>query len=121
MSPWVHLFQPFGIFMPIYIASAFTIAWRKSLKRPWLFLALGSLLIAIDWTALYNLLTMKVYTAPAVYRIVPGPEPPPSVPTLDFWADWLIHNEVEIAVLVTAYPLLWLVRRPMRKALQPPT
>jgi hypothetical protein len=110
------LYEAFGIFMPIYIAGAFTLAWKRSLRYPWLFFALGSLVIALAWTLLYYMYMSPAQpyaVAPDVHEVDVAAAAQHAPSTWQARADWLWDNRVTIAVFAHSYPLLRALRRGM--------
>jgi hypothetical protein len=113
-------FQPFGLFLPIYIAGLYTVIWRRTLPRPWIFLALGVVVIGAAWALIYRLMhsTDPPAPLPGLYQIDPGHVPeqgshhPPSASEAFFESLW--ENRTEITLVAASYPLLLLLRRVMK-------
>lgn len=107
-----------GLFiLPIVLASIFTVAWRRSLARPWSFLILGTCVLYV----LYFFIGELIFT-PAVdaYIFVPSLGSARAAEKTTMTPFFMELLPTPITLTVVAFPALWWLRSLLRKPMPTP-
>jgi hypothetical protein len=102
-----------GLFvLPIVLACIFTLAWRRSLARPWSFLILGACVLYV----LYFFIGELVFT-PAVdaYIFVPTPGTARAAEKTTMTPFFMELLPTPVTLIVVTFPVLWWIRSLLRK------
>jgi len=119
------LLHPLGPLLPFYLSAGYRLAWRRSLSKPWRFVALGGAALlalyvglAILWPDTYLPVTVGLdlllgpTSAPVtiVGHLAPEVAAAPFRPPPPLWWD---ECKVSFAVILVSYPMLSVIRRVM--------
>jgi hypothetical protein len=111
----VYVWQAIAIallLLPLIIAGAFAIAWRRSLLKPWAFFILGSCVLFVVYLVIGEL----VFTPAAdAYMFVPRPGSARAADSGSMTPFFMELLPTPVTLIVVAFPVLWWLRNVLGK------